>query len=117
MTGRGQRVCVLAPIGRDAGSGVRDAAGAKASTPCVCGSVEDLCASIDDEAGALLVAEEALRPDALQMLVDCLDQQPPWSDIAVIVLAGGQFTSSSERPLKVLGRCATSRSSSVRCGG
>ena len=102
MNGRGQRVCVLAPIGRDARLSVEMLQG-EGIDAVVCDTVDDLCRSITDEAGALLVAEEALRPDALRMLVDCLDQQPPWSDIAVIVLAGSQFTSSSERPLTVLG--------------
>jgi signal transduction histidine kinase len=102
MTGPGQRVCVLAPIGRDAALAC-EMLRADGIAADVCATVEDLCASIDDEAGALLVAEEALRPEALRTLVGRLDRQPPWSDIAVIVLAGGQFTSSSERPLVVLG--------------
>ena len=102
MSGVGQRVCVLAPIGRDAQLSV-EMLRAEGIDAVVCDSVEDLCRSITDEAGALLVAEEALWPDALRTLVDCLDQQPPWSDIAVIVLAGSQFSVSSERPLTVLG--------------
>src|SRR5437762_1455676 len=102
MTGSGGTVCVLAPIGRDAELSVAmlEAEGIHAT---VCQTAEDLCAAITDTAGALLVAEEALRPEALRTLVSCLDRQPPWSDIAVIVLAGSQFTSSSERPLTVLG--------------
>ena len=102
MIGPGQRVCVLAPIGRDARLSVEMLQGAGIDA-VVCDSVDDLCRSITEAAGALLVAEEALRPEALRTLVDCLDRQPPWSDIAVIVLAGSQFTSSSERPLTVLG--------------
>src|SRR5882724_7862814 len=102
MSGRGETVCVLAPIGRDAELSVAmlQAEGIDAA---VCQTIEDLCASITDTAGALLVAEEALRPEALRALVSCLDRQPPWSDIAVIVLAGFHFTASSERPLMVLG--------------
>ncbi|MCU1384547.1 MAG: multi-sensor hybrid histidine kinase [Acidobacteria bacterium] len=102
MSDRDLRVCVLAPIGRDArlSCEMLQAEGIAAS---VCDSIEQICASIDDTTGALLIAEEALQPAALQTLVTSLDQQPPWSDIAVIVLAGGQFTASSERPLTVLG--------------
>jgi signal transduction histidine kinase/ActR/RegA family two-component response regulator len=102
MTAAGQRVCVLAPTGRDAvlACEILQREGIDAR---VGASVEDLCASIDDDAGALLIAEEALRPQPLQMLVDCLDRQPPWSDIAVIVMAGGEFAASDERPLMVLG--------------
>jgi signal transduction histidine kinase/CheY-like chemotaxis protein len=102
MTATGQRVCVLAPIGRDAELSCR-LLREEGIDAVVCDTVAQLCESIDDDAGALLVAEEALTPTALRTLVDCLDRQPPWSDIAVIVLAGRQFTASSERPLTVLG--------------
>ena len=102
MTGTGQRVCVLAPIGRDARLSCQILS-AEGIDAVMCRTVEDLCASITDDLGAVLVAEEALRPEALQALVECLDRQPPWSDIAIIVLAGGEFNASSERPLTVLG--------------
>jgi signal transduction histidine kinase/ActR/RegA family two-component response regulator len=102
MTSLGQRVCVLAPFGRDAELSCQ-LLRSEGIDAVACDSVEALCASITDEAGALLIAEEALRPAALRALVDCLDRQPPWSDIAVIVLAGDQFTASNERPLAVLG--------------
>jgi signal transduction histidine kinase/ActR/RegA family two-component response regulator len=102
MSGTGQRVCVFAPIGRDAALAC-EMLRTEGIDAVACRSVEDLCTSIDVEAGALLVAEEALRPEALEKMVESLDRQPPWSDISVIVLAGGQFTSSSERPLVVLG--------------
>jgi signal transduction histidine kinase/ActR/RegA family two-component response regulator len=102
MTALGQRVCVLAPIGRDAELSCLMLR-SEGIDAVVCDSVDALCASITDDAGALLIAEEALRPAALRTLVDCLDRQPPWSDIAVIVLAGDHFTASSTRPLSVLG--------------
>jgi signal transduction histidine kinase len=50
-----------------------------------------------------VIAEEALPPAAVQRLVMTLDAQPPWSDIPLIVLAGGEFTTSSLRPLNLLG--------------
>jgi signal transduction histidine kinase/ActR/RegA family two-component response regulator len=97
-----ERVLILAPIGRDAALScvmLREA-GFDAT---VCGTMEDLSGLVSDEAGALLVAEEALTPDPLKLLVDTLDHQPAWSDIPLIVLAGGEFTASSLRPLNVLG--------------
>jgi signal transduction histidine kinase/ActR/RegA family two-component response regulator len=102
MTTLGQRVCVLAPIGRDAELSCQMLR-SEGIDAVACESIEVLCRSITDEAGALLIAEEALGPSALRTLVDCLDKQPPWSDISVIVLAGDQFTASSQRPLTVLG--------------
>jgi signal transduction histidine kinase/ActR/RegA family two-component response regulator len=102
MNANREPVLVLAPIGRDATLACSrlEAAGFSASA---CATMENLCASMSDEAGALLVAEEALTPAALGLLVETLDHQAPWSDIPLIVLAGGEFSSSSLRPLAVLG--------------
>jgi signal transduction histidine kinase/CheY-like chemotaxis protein len=102
MSPGSERVLILAPIGRDAvmSCAMLREAGFDAF---VCQSIENLCGLVLDDAGALLVAEEALTPDALRLLVDTLDHQPPWSDIPMIVLAGGEFTTSSIRPLNVLG--------------
>jgi signal transduction histidine kinase/CheY-like chemotaxis protein len=100
--GAGERVLILAPIGRDAAMScalLREAG----FDAAVCETMDRLAESVSDEAGALLVAEEALMPAALKRLVDTLDHQPAWSDIPLIVLAGGQFTASSVRPLNVLG--------------
>ena len=102
MSGTGQRVCVLAPTGRDAQMSC-EILRAEGIDAAVCPTIEDICAAIHEDTGALLIAEEALRRDALKLLVECLDRQPPWSDIAVILLAGGEFTDSSHRPLSVLG--------------
>jgi signal transduction histidine kinase/ActR/RegA family two-component response regulator len=102
MMSAGERVYILAPTGRDAvlASDVLRNEGIDARPT---DSIEELCSSIDEDAGALLIAEEALRPRALQELVDRLDRQPPWSDIGVIVMAGGEFNERDERPLMVLG--------------
>jgi signal transduction histidine kinase/CheY-like chemotaxis protein len=102
MTAPGQRVCVLAPIGRDAKMSC-DILRAEGIDAAVCQTIEQIRESIHEDTGALLIAEEALSPTALTTLVDGLDRQPPWSDIAVIVMAGGEFTASRERPLTVLG--------------
>ena len=85
MSIKGDPVLVLAPIGRDAALACSrlEAAGFSASA---CATMEDLCSSMSEEAGALLVAEEALTPAALARLVETLDHQPPWSDIPLIVL-------------------------------
>jgi signal transduction histidine kinase/CheY-like chemotaxis protein len=98
----GERVLILAPIGRDAAlsCAILREAGFDAA---VCARMEELVAAVTDDAGALLVAEEALTPAALKTLVDALDHQPAWSDVPLIVLAGGEFSTSSLRPLNVLG--------------
>jgi len=102
MSAPGERVLILAPIGRDAALASAMLREGGFDT-VVCETMENLCGLVLEEAGVLLVAEEALKPDALRLLVDTLDHQPPWSDIPLIVLAGGEFTTSSVRPLNVLG--------------
>jgi signal transduction histidine kinase/CheY-like chemotaxis protein len=102
MTGRDERVLVLAPTGRDAALTCTILRG-EGVTAEECPSVVELCRSITDGAGALIIAEEALPPSAVQLLGRTLDHQPPWSDLPVLVLAGGEFSASSVRPLNLLG--------------
>jgi signal transduction histidine kinase len=86
----GTRVLVLMPTGRDAS--------------LVCSELEKVgfsCREVTDEtdllkqqaigAGAILIADEALREETLETLVATLDRQPIWSDLPVIIFAtGGQ---------------------------
>lgn len=90
------RVLLLLPTGRDGelvGSTLAKA-GISAST---CPTVERMIESIAEGVGALLIAEEALQPDAIEKLVTGVRQQPVWSDIPVIV-----FSSSSESVERLL---------------
>jgi hypothetical protein len=109
----GERLLVLAPTGRDAALSceILREEGFRADA---CESIALLCAAVGDDAGALLIGEEALTPASTQLLVDTLDHQPPWSDIPVIVLAGREFSDSATRR-PCWGRCATSSSWSGRC--
>jgi PAS domain S-box-containing protein len=80
------RVLVLAPIGRDADSAAilvrRHGLRAEAVA-----DMRALAAAIDDDAGAVLITEEALiRADA-DPLVDALNNQPTWSDLPFVFLA------------------------------
>jgi signal transduction histidine kinase/ActR/RegA family two-component response regulator len=83
-----QRVLIFAPIGRDAEL-TRDLLG-HGSIPClVChsvGSVRDTLAAVGG--GALLLTEEAFDESDFPTLVAALDQQPPWSDVPVLLFAG-----------------------------
>ena len=67
--------------------------------PCqIVRSISQLCFAIAEGAGAAIVAEEALRGDAIQQLEPVLADQPPWSDFPLILLiAGGRVTAESER--------------------
>jgi signal transduction histidine kinase len=82
-------VAVWAPVGRDGDLIRRTLAEAGiASHPC--DSVESLCKSIEDsQADAAIIAEEALRKEAIDCIVTTLHRQPRWSDFPFIILTGG----------------------------
>jgi signal transduction histidine kinase len=67
--------------------------------PChVALSIEELCVEITRGAGAAIISEEALTSRAIAQLHEVIEQQPPWSDIPVILLTvGGRVTVQSER--------------------
>jgi signal transduction histidine kinase/CheY-like chemotaxis protein len=96
------QVVVLAPTGRDAKltCDILLNAGLPARS---CASISEVIEHVHGHCGALLLAEEALTPSALQLLEPALDAQPPWSDIPLLVLAGSEFSNSATRPLNVLG--------------
>jgi signal transduction histidine kinase len=54
-------------------------------TVAACAAAPELRARLDDGAGAVLLAEEALAQQ--QVLVDWIEQQPAWSDLPILVLA------------------------------
>lgn len=81
------RVALLTPTGADASvtQRVLAKAGFEAqSHPDIAAAAQ----AISDEIVALVVAEEALNASARAQLFEALQQQPPWSDVPVIVLAG-----------------------------
>ena len=80
-------VAVLTPTGADASvtQRVLEKAGFEAE---LCVDMDAAAQAIAGEIVALVVAEEALNALARARLVDALQQQPPWSDVPVIVLAG-----------------------------
>jgi signal transduction histidine kinase len=80
-------VAVLAPTGRD-GEVARLVLTRTGLTPAICRDIDEICALVADDVGAILLAEEALSASATGTLVAWLAQQPSWSDIAVIVLTG-----------------------------
>ncbi|MGZ8412786.1 MAG: sensor histidine kinase [Gemmatirosa sp.] len=87
-------VAVLAPTGRDAtvaaavltraGFAVRAFDDATALCVAVTRGVSP--AAPHEELGVLLIAEEALRTEAREALLDALAAQPSWSDLPVVLL-------------------------------
>jgi signal transduction histidine kinase/ActR/RegA family two-component response regulator len=95
------RVLIFAPVGRDAA--LTSELLARASIPCHgCGSLRDLCTEIERGGGAVLLTEEALDHPDLPRVATTLGQQPAWSDISVLLFAGGERVRASLRTLRLL---------------
>ena len=80
-----ERILVLAPFGRDA----RLMVDLLSEIGVLALPVDDLTALLrgaEDGAGAVFVAEEAIRTADLRPLHDWIAAQPPWSDLAFVVL-------------------------------
>jgi signal transduction histidine kinase/CheY-like chemotaxis protein len=101
-----ERALILAPHGRDAAVAcalLRDVGIAAHACP----DLPALCTALEDGAGLLILAEEAVRTADLQGLVAWIGAQPPWSDLPVILLtlrgAGSERTPEAARLTELLG--------------
>lgn len=86
-------VLVLAPFGKDSAliGNVLASSGIKVRIAADAGS---LVAAIPVNAGAAIIAEEALPEEAILRLAQKLGAQPPWSDFPIIVLTGGGLSTA-----------------------
>ena len=81
-----QRVLLLAPTRRDATtteSLLRDAAISVTS----CSTINELVEQLSIGAATAVIAEEAMTPAHIGRVAAVLQQQPPWSDLPIVVLA------------------------------
>lgn len=94
-----ETVLIFAPSGRDAAltMGVLDKVGLEAR---ICAGAGDLCEAIDGGAGAVILAEEAVTPDALRRIAAVLEHQEPWSDLPIIVLTAKGAAGARQRALE-----------------
>lgn len=95
-TTSGMMTLVVAPIGRD-NELICDLL---SRTFIDCEAFPDVPRAIDrlDSAGVLLIAEEALTEEIVQQLRHVFGQQPPWSDLPLILLTKtGEVTLESQR--------------------
>ncbi len=103
---KGQRIVILAPTGRDGALATAALHRAGFSADAYEG-VNDTCAAVEEGAGALLVAEEALTGPFVSCLAGILRAQPAWSDLPILVLsaagATGVGAARMEQLLDVLG--------------
>ena len=120
-------VLILTPTGRDA-EGAAKLLAAEGIGSHVCPTLADLQDELDEAAGAILVADEALIRQDLSALAAKLAAQPPWSDIPFVVLTQAGLTARRqmaelnlpaklgnmlvlERPLNALGLVSAVKSS------
>jgi signal transduction histidine kinase/ActR/RegA family two-component response regulator len=98
-----RRVLVLAPTSRDASA--TGALLARAAIPHeVCASFDSLLEKLREGAAAILIPEEVVTPDNQALLADVLIEQPPWSDLPVLVLTRpGADSEVSRRAAETLG--------------
>lgn len=99
------RTLILAPVGRDAE--LMRTHLEKAGIPCLaCQDVEILCSEFEKGAAALLFTEEALLPQIGRRLARSLSEQPPWSEIPILVLTGLPELESKNRSFPDLSKRA-----------
>jgi signal transduction histidine kinase len=82
------RVLVLAPFGKD-GPLMASVLRESGMNAVEVGTLVALAEAISQGAGACLITEEVLQDSTIGVLAKCLSEQPPWSDLPVIVLTGG----------------------------
>ncbi|WP_353861666.1 ATP-binding protein [Azospirillum formosense] len=90
-------ILVFAPHGRDA-EVIRLVLDEVGMTTRPCADLPAVCDGLTRDVTALILAEGALRGAAMDPLIACLEAQPPWSDLPVLVLtARGNRSASKAR--------------------
>ena len=99
-----ERAIILAPLGRDSSLALMmlNEAGYGGVTA---DSLINLCEALEQGAGLLVIAAEALRGVDLDPLLECLHQQPAWSDLPIVLMThhGGSEQNGSSHLSGLLG--------------
>jgi signal transduction histidine kinase len=83
------RIIVVAPSGHDA-ENTAQVLRAETIAVHVCEELEEACSEARSGVGGFLFTNESLTSRSLGRLLQLLEQQPPWSDIPIILLANSQ---------------------------
>ncbi|CRM00653.1 MULTISPECIES: ATP-binding protein [Pseudomonas] len=97
LPGVSERAIILAPLGRDSALALQMLNEAGYSG-IVATHLPMLCEALEQGAGLLIIAAEALRGVDLEPLLEYLHQQPPWSDMPIVLMThhgGGEQNGSS----------------------
>jgi len=98
-----ERLLILAPTPRDAQLCHEILTGAGLSC-VICADLQELCATLQIGAAAVLLSEEALAREGIQTLKNWLQEQPIWSDLPILLLThAGQNSPAVLRALDLLG--------------
>ena len=99
-----ERAIVLAPMGRDGALALMmlNEAGYNG---VIATSLTALCNALEEGAGLLIIAAEALRGVDLEPLLEYLHQQPAWSDLPIVLMThhGGAEQNGSSHLSGLLG--------------
>jgi signal transduction histidine kinase len=79
-------VLIVAPVGADARN-ISDVLRKVDHTPTVCRTAADMAAALHGDCGAIILTEEALTPELMGTLGEMFRDQPPWSDIPMILIS------------------------------
>jgi signal transduction histidine kinase/ActR/RegA family two-component response regulator len=82
-----KRILILAPTARDAAL-TSEILRAKDIECAACRDVDEVIGGMKEGAAALLLAEEIVSKSGFALLADVLAQQPPWSDLPVLLITG-----------------------------
>nr|WP_315412770.1 ATP-binding protein [uncultured Pseudomonas sp.] len=99
-----ERTIVLAPMGRD-GTLALMILNEAGYSGIVASSLPMLCEALEQGAGLLIIAAEALRGADLEPLLEHLHQQPAWSDLPIVLMThhGGSEQNGSSHLSGLLG--------------
>lgn len=99
-----ERVIVLAPMGRD-GSLALIMLNEAGYSGMVVSSLTALCEAMEQGAGMLIIAAEALRGVDFEPLLNYLHQQPAWSDLPIVLMThhGGKEQNGTSHLSGLLG--------------
>ena len=91
----GERVLILAPIGRD-GSLIEDVLQGAGIRVEVCAGIAEMAQKVQDGAGLAVLTEEALYGEAVDEMLRALAGQPAWSDMPLLLLTGAGDTIAAD---------------------
>ena len=89
---RTQLILIFAPIGRD-GPAAAEVLRAMKFDVMICRDFQEFIREMEAGAAVVFLAEEGIFGQDITPLIRCVDEQPPWSDLPLIVL-----TSHQEQP-------------------